>query len=111
MSDDNDYGFWTTQQGQRLRVRDMDDRHLCNTIRFLERQERDAWRSANSIEGHAFNSEAAEYEAEREATSLYSISERFKAKREELLVEASYRGLKIQPEAEPSVRRKERAHG
>lgn len=28
---------WITAQGQRVRVRDMSDRHLVNTIRHLER--------------------------------------------------------------------------
>lgn len=32
---------WVTREGQRLLIREMGDGHLCNTIRFLERQYRE----------------------------------------------------------------------
>ena len=33
-------GMWTTARGETLKIRDMDDRHLLNTIAFVERDYR-----------------------------------------------------------------------
>lgn len=33
--EDAQKGIWTTQHGKRIRVSKMDDKHLCNTFRFV----------------------------------------------------------------------------
>lgn len=56
---------WTTKDGQRIRIKDMEDSHLLNTIRFLER----TWekRKASMLSDFpCFNGEMAQYYAEQE---------------------------------------------
>lgn len=86
-----DPGFWTTQAGQRMRLRDMDDRHLANTIRFLERQERDASASAQGLLSYPFHSDDAEYAAECAAAHCDADAVWFREKRKELLAEQQRR--------------------
>lgn len=45
--------LWKTKDGRRIRICDMDDRHLLNTIRFLDRKAKEV-ESAALYAGHAF---------------------------------------------------------
>lgn len=87
---------WTTKDGTRVRICDMTDSHLCNTIRFLQRAHdravTDAFAFASLFDGESMASYYADQDADNAAQStpddvfpLYS----------DLLAEAERRGLKV----------------
>jgi hypothetical protein len=77
-----DRGHWTTRDGQRLRIRDMTDSHLGNTIRFMHRKIAAGERVSDEVPtglAGLFGSEIA----------------RFEEKSAELEAEAGRRGLEV----------------
>lgn len=64
--------MWTTRNGARLRICDMEDRHLVNTLRMLRRAHGElvssAWAAACSLQG-----EMASYYAEQDIDRLEQV--------------------------------------
>ena len=94
-------GFWKTREGQQVRIRDMDDRHLLNTLRMLQRH---AWRrlvAANLayIDGPRPTADMAEMAFEAEADHVAELTTEDALedmpKYQELAEEARRRGLDI----------------
>lgn len=52
---------WTTKDGTKIRIKDMSDRHLINTIKFLDRQFEQL---KMNIPVPTFNGEIAQYMAD-----------------------------------------------
>ena len=79
--------MWTTAEGKRLRVRDMDNGHLVNTIRMLERR-------ADGEIGACMAIAAAEYDGysdvfdDADVGSIYPIYD-------DMVAEAKRRGLDL----------------
>lgn len=93
---------WTTRQGVEVKIREMSDSHLLNTIRFLRRtvgpQKN---RLAMSMDNHPFGEDTmAAFYTERDAQRLYEmdedefISENYE-QFGELIAEAERRNLEV----------------
>lgn len=65
--------LWKTKDGRKIRICDMDDKHLLNTIRFLEKQ---AEQLQFDVAMHppCFNSEMAQYYAEQQYDHFTSLA-------------------------------------
>lgn len=63
---------WTSKDGKRIRICDMDDRHLINTIKMLRRK---AGEVRLNIQYPNFIGEMAQYEAERWVNNILEMSE------------------------------------
>jgi len=58
--------IWTCKDGREIKIRDMDDRHLANTIRFLEKSHAVALNSDPPM----FQGEMAQFFADIEYSAL-----------------------------------------
>lgn len=96
---------WTTREGHRVRIRDMEDSHLVNTVRFIRRRNRARrfWLStraalraasyaATAPDGAADAAYGSIAYYETEAGKDYLFGERYPIF-EKLLAEAARRGL------------------
>lgn len=61
--------LWTQRDGSKIRIKDMADSHLVNTVRFLERH---AEQVALTIPCPQFNGEMAQFYAEQAYDQLQS---------------------------------------
>lgn len=61
--------YWTCKDGRRLRICDMDDRHLLNTIRFLER----ALEDRKACPPPSFQGEMAQFFADMEWEAMQEL--------------------------------------
>lgn len=62
--------LWTQKNGTKIRICDISDKHLLNTISFLERK---AEEQLHDIPFPSFNGEAAQYYAEQEFDNLMDM--------------------------------------
>ena len=92
---------WTTRDGTVVKVKDMSDKHLLNTIRFLRRtagRERESLACSMDAYSASTSAEMASWAAEREAERLFQMSDDEFLEEgcpvwEALLSEADRRGL------------------
>jgi len=57
--------MWTTKKGEKVRIKDMTDSHLLNTIKLIERNHRDELNAAYSV-ASILTGEMATFCAERD---------------------------------------------
>lgn len=85
--------MWTCKDGRKVRVKDMDDKHLENTIKFLRRQHQEI---VFGTSYPSFNGEMAQYYAEQEFDRLCeSRPEDFWPIYEDMMQEADKRHLAV----------------
>jgi len=69
--------LWKTKDGEKIRICDMSDQHLDNTIKFLERLSK----ITHKVEFHSFpfglsfSGEMAQYEFEKASDSMLSATD------------------------------------
>ena len=59
--------MWTCRDGRKVRIKDMSDQHLLNTIKMLERAHRFI---VDNVEGPNFNGEMAQMCAEQQFNAI-----------------------------------------
>ena len=60
---------WTTKDGTKIRIKDMSDQHIVNTLRLIERMHKNA---IEECPFPCFGGEMAQYYAEQEFDSFLS---------------------------------------
>lgn len=84
---------WTTKDGQRIRIKDMTDTHLMNTIKMMERKVEE---EVADIPYPVFQGEMAQFYADQdyEAAIRMTPYDRFELYGD-MIEEANRRGLKL----------------
>lgn len=87
--------LWTTREGTKIRIKDMSDSHLCNTIHMLERSYARTIEEAYSFSG-TLHGEMAELLMDNEISRLEEgfIENRYPIYAD-MRVEADRRGLEV----------------
>lgn len=97
--------IWVTKSGLKVNVRDMEDSHVVNTIRFLIKMgnakksllELEAWQFASMFDSETMASDCADREAERLSNmDIYDFLSETCPTWEKLVDEAKKRNLKIE---------------